>query len=216
MATDSRLDFAATRRNRQAICDVLTPMLEGHPGQLLEIASGSGQHGVFIADALPQLVWWPTDIDPAHMASIEAWRRHAGNASVKPVSRLDVTQTDWRAGGAMFGWPEKFDAIVNINMIHIAPWPAALGLFEGAARRLGGGGFLYLYGPFQRDGAHTAPSNEAFHRSLMDRNPAWGVRDIGDVCAAANAVGLTLAREVAMPANNLSLIFRSALKPSFN
>ncbi|MHA1545574.1 MAG: DUF938 domain-containing protein [Alphaproteobacteria bacterium] len=213
MTADQRLDFAATGRNAQVIADVLLPQFCGRPVQILEVASGSGQHGVFMTSALPHVTWWPTDIDPDHLASIDAWTQHSGTGSVMPASRVNVTDAAWRSGEEMNGWPQKFDAVFNANMIHITPWEVALGLIEGAARRLAPDGFLFLYGPFQRDGRHTAQSNQAFHESLVARNPAWGVRDIAQVRMAAEIVGLALEHEVEMPANNLSLIFRLAGGP---
>ena len=208
MTANERLEFPATRRNAQAICDVLSPLLAGRAVQVLEVASGSGQHGVFMTAALPELTWWPTDFDPARLTSIEAWRRHTGATAIMTARQVDATEAEWRSGQTMFDWPPKFDAIFNANMIHIAPWAATLGLLEGAAHRLAPEGFLLLYGPFQRDGQHTASSNKAFHESLAAQNPAWGVRDIDQVSEAALAVGLPLERAVEMPANNLSLIFR--------
>jgi SAM-dependent methyltransferase len=203
-----RLDFAATGRNGDAILEVLRPLFGAAPIDVLEIASGSGQHAVHMTSALPNVTWWPTDLDADHLLSIDAWRQEAGGDAIRPATRLDVTDDTWRRGDRPSGWPRAFDALVNMNMIHIAPWAAAEGLIEGAARALSEGGLLYFYGPFMRDGEHTADSNAAFDESLRSRNPDWGVRDIAEVEAAANRYGFKLERMVDMPANNLSLVLR--------
>ena len=203
-----RLDFPASRRNGDAILDVLRPLFGASKKNVLEIASGSGQHAVHMASACRAVSWWPTDLERDSLSSIEAWRREAGIDSIRPAALLDVTGETWRRGDRRAGWPRRFDAVVNINMIHVAPWRAAEGLIEGAARVLTDDGFLYFYGPFSRDGNHTADSNRAFDDSLRRQNPEWGVRDIAEVEAVANRHGLALERTVAMPANNLSLIFR--------
>ncbi|MCH7941820.1 MAG: DUF938 domain-containing protein [Proteobacteria bacterium] len=203
-----RLDFPAPRRNRDAILEVLRPMFGTSKKNVLEIAGGSGQHAVHMASACPAVTWWPTDLDPDHLSSIGAWRREAGIETIRPAALLDVTGETWRRGDGRPGWPRRFDAVVNINMIHVAPWRAAQGLIEGAARVLSDDGFLYFYGPFKRDGNHTADSNRAFDHSLRSQNSDWGVRDIAEVEAVANRHGLALERTVEMPANNLSLIFR--------
>lgn len=205
---DHRLDFAATSRNRHAILDVLRPLMGTTPANVLEIGSGSGQHAIHMASACPTVTWWPTDHDPDHILSIDAWRREAGMASIRPASLLDVTGDAWRRGDGPEDWPRQFDGVVNMNMIHVAPWQAAVGLIEGAGRILAERGFLYFYGPFKRDGVHTADSNRAFDESLRAQNPAWGVRDSAEVEALARQSGLALERLVEMPANNLSLIFR--------
>jgi SAM-dependent methyltransferase len=202
------LDFAAPRRNGDAILEVLRPLFGATPRHVLEVASGSGQHAVHMTAACPGITWWPTDLDPDHLSSIDAWRRQTGLASIRPATLLDVTGAAWRRGESQAGWPPRFDAVVNTNMIHIAPWAAAEGLIEGAGRCLADNGFLYLYGPFKRNGEHTAPSNRAFDDMLRAQNPDWGVRDIAAVEAVATGFGLKLARTVEMPANNLSLVFR--------
>ncbi len=205
---DQRLDFAATGRNRDAILDVLQPLMGTAPVNVLEIASGSGQHAIHMASACPTVIWWPTELKSDLTLSIDAWRRHAGIASIRPAALLDVTGDPWRRGNGHGDWPRRFDGVVNINMIHIAPWQVAEGLIEGAGRILSDRGFLYLYGPFKRDGVHTGDGNRAFDESLRARNPTWGVRDSAEVAALARKSGLALERMVEMPANNLSLIFR--------
>jgi SAM-dependent methyltransferase len=190
----------ATGRNRDPIRAVLAQHLPAS-GLVLEIASGSGEHAVHMARAFSAIDWQPTDVDDDALASIAAWRAEAGLANLQAPVRLDAIDAVWPITAA--------DAIVCINMVHIAPWDAALGLFAGAARTLAAGGLLYMYGPYRMDGA-TAPSNEDFDRSLRARDPRWGVRDVTDLKRAA--VGFDLEQIVAMPANNHSLVFRRALQ----
>jgi SAM-dependent methyltransferase len=192
----------STARNRDPILAVLKTCLPPR-GLVLEIAAGAGEHAVYNAAALPGLQWQPTDPSPEALASIAAWREWAGLPNLLPPLRLDAADPDsWAVGRAA--------AIVNINMVHISPWAATLGLMAGAGRVLPPGGVLYLYGPYIEEGVETAPSNLAFDDSLQDRDPAWGLRRKADVAAAAAAHGLTLETRVAMPSNNLSLVFRKA------
>jgi SAM-dependent methyltransferase len=189
----------AAERNAEPIRAVLERALPPR-GLVLEVASGTGQHAAHMARAFPQLTWQPSDPDPGAQDSIAAWRGEADLANLLPPVELDVTREPWPIAAA--------DAIVCINMIHIAPWQAALALFGGAGRLLPEGGLLYLYGPYRFHGAFTAPSNAAFDASLRARDPAWGVRDLDDIEPAATAAGLHLEETVAMPANNHSLLFR--------
>ena len=191
----------ATDRNRAPILAVLRDALP-KSGTVLEIASGTGQHAVCFAAGLPGLTWQPSDPDATHRESIAAWTAHEKAANVLPPLAIDVRQEPWGI--------EAVDAIVCINMIHIAPWAAAEALFAAAGRRLAPGGVLYLYGPYRRNGAHTAPSNEAFDRQLRAADAEWGVRDMEAVIALGAAQGLTCAEPVPMPANNFSLVFRKA------
>jgi hypothetical protein len=187
----------AALRNREPIRAVLAAQLPA-AGTVLTIAEGSGEHAVHFAQSFPALTWQPTDIDADSLASIEAWRVETGLANIAPPLALDVTTEPWPVTRA--------DAITCINMVHISPWEATLGLFAGAARALPTGALLYLYGPYRFGGAFTAPSNEAFDASLRSRDPRWGVRDVKELEAVATDFAL---REiVAMPANNHSLIFR--------
>jgi SAM-dependent methyltransferase len=189
----------AADRNRTPILDVLRPRLPD--GVLvLEIASGSGQHVVHFAAALPRVTFQPTDPDPGALASIEAHRAEAALPNVLPPLKLDASAALWPVMRA--------DAIVCINMIHIAPFACTEGLFAGASRLLPPAGLLYLYGPYRFSGAFTAPSNEAFDASLQAQNPTWGVRDVDDLVWLANEAGLEHEATIPMPANNHSLIFR--------
>jgi len=196
---DARHVAPAAERNREPILSVLRRVLPAS-GQVLEIASGTGQHIVHFAAALPGLTWQPSDPDEAARESIAAWTAHAGLANVRAPLALDVLQAPWGVDAAQ--------AVVCINMIHIAPWAAAQALFAGAGRLLAPGGVLFLYGPYRRGGAHTAPSNAAFDAQLRAADPAWGVRDLEDVAALGEAAGLALEEVVPMPANNFSLVFR--------
>ena len=198
-SSDGALTALAVARNREPILAVLRRVLPAR-GTVLEIASGSGEHAVHFAAALPRLTWQPADLDPDALRSIAAYRAAARLPNLLPPLALDAASTDWPVTRA--------DAVVSINMIHIAPWSAAQGLMAGAGRILVAGDVLYLYGPFKEDGQHTAPSNAAFDSSLRQRNPQWGVRDVGNVRELAQRHGLALVERVAMPANNLSLIFR--------
>jgi len=189
----------ATARNREPILAVLKRVLPAR-AHVLEIASGAGEHAVFFARAMPAATWQPSDPDPDARDSIAAWIAEAGLTNVSAPRDIDVRAQAWDAEG-------PFDAVVAINMIHISPWEATLGLLAGAARLLRGGGVLYTYGPYMRGGAHTAPSNAVFDASLKARDPSWGVRDVAEVERAAMAQGLALSEIIEMPANNLSLVF---------
>jgi SAM-dependent methyltransferase len=194
----------AVARNREPILSVLRHVLPKH-GTVLEIASGSGEHAVHFAAALSNLTWQPTDIEPVALKSISAHRASAALPNVLPPLQLDVEGASWPIS--------RTDAVVCINMLHVAPWSAAEGLMAGARRVLPAGGVLYLYGPFQENGCHTAPSNAAFDASLRAQNPDWGVRDLDEVTELASCNGLNQIHRVAMPANNLSVVFRRRSQP---
>jgi SAM-dependent methyltransferase len=189
----------SAERNREPILAVLRDALPA-TGRVLEIASGTGQHAMCFAGALPGLDWQPSDADADARASIAAWIAHDGLPNVRAPLALDVHQPDWGV--------DSLDAVVCINMIHISPWSAAEALFAGASRRLADGGVLYLYGPYKRGGAHTSPSNDAFDQQLRSRDAAWGVRDMEAVIALGASVGFVCDEPIAMPANNFSLVFR--------
>lgn len=189
----------ATLRNRDAIAAVLADWLPTS-GTVLEVASGSGEHAVHFAAAFPHLDWQPSDPDPAGLTSIAAWRAEAGLANVAPPIALDAASAAWPV--------DRADAILCINMVHISPWEATLGLFAGAVRLLPRDAPLILYGPYIEPDVPTAESNFAFDASLRARNPAWGLRDTGVVKAVAVDAGFAFAERRTMPANNLMLLFR--------
>jgi SAM-dependent methyltransferase len=195
-----RLRSPSAARNRGPILDVLARVLP-REGRVLEIASGTGEHAVHFARGLPGIVWQPSDPDEASRASIAAWIAEEKLPNVLAPMAIYATANDW---GVEKG---AFDAVVSLNMIHIAPWEAALGLVAGAARVLKPDGVLFFYGPFMRDGEHTAPSNETFDQSLKSRDPRWGVRDVNAVAREAQARGFSLCEIEEMPANNLCVIF---------
>jgi hypothetical protein len=198
-----RKHFAsAAERNTKPILDVLREIVPD-TGRALEIASGTGQHVAAFAAAFPGIHWQPSDPGAEARDSIAAWVADSGLSNLAPPLDLDVTRPGWQDGA---GGP--YDLMVCINMIHISPWSACLGLMDGAGMLIDPGGLLCLYGPYKRDGAHTAPSNEAFDQSLRSRNPEWGVRGMEDVAEAAAARGLAWEKTVPMPANNFSLVFR--------
>ncbi len=197
-AGDAKRHAPATLRNRDAIADVLRRFLPGS-GVVLEVASGTGEHIVHFAGLFSGLSWQPSDPDPAALASIAAWSQDYGGANLRPALLLDAATPRWPV--------DRADAILCCNMIHIAPWTACVGLMRGAAACLAPGGRLFLYGPFLEDDVPTAASNLAFDESLRARNAAWGVRHLNDVAAAAARHGLALEHKLAMPANNLMLLF---------
>ncbi|MBM3549360.1 MAG: DUF938 domain-containing protein [Alphaproteobacteria bacterium] len=199
--SDSRQFAPATQRNREPILEVLRTVLPAS-GLVLEIASGSGEHAIHFAQALSGLSFQPSDPDEKARASIAAWIAATGLPNIHPPIRVDVTEHPWPIASA--------DAVLCINMVHISPWSATEALFRGAAGILRPGAPLCLYGPYFSREVETAPSNLAFDRSLRERNPAWGVRQLEDVVALARACGFAKPLVTAMPANNLSLIFRRA------
>ncbi|MHA1564765.1 MAG: DUF938 domain-containing protein, partial [Alphaproteobacteria bacterium] len=191
-------------RNGAAILAVLAQTLPA-TGTVLEIASGTGQHAAFFAPELGPRLWQPTERDTSLLSSISAWAAEAHTDRLLPPVVLDVCAPIWPV--ETMPPPQPVSAIFVANMVHIAPWAASEGLFAGAGRVLPCDGVLTLYGPFRRDGQHTAPSNAAFDAGLRQRDPSWGVRDLGDITRLATTAGLMLTDTIAMPANNLSLVF---------
>lgn len=192
----------ATERNREPIAAVLREELPAN-GLVLEIASGTGEHAIHFAGLFPALEWQPSDPDADARASIAAWRDQAAHPNVRPPVEIDAARpADWPIASA--------DAVLCINMVHISPWAATLGLLDGALRLLPARAPLILYGPYIRDDVPTAPSNLAFDADLRARNPQWGLRRLEDVTAEARTRGLARERLVEMPANNLMLVFRKA------
>lgn len=220
----------AADRNKVAILEVLKTHLPDDPkatGVVLEVASGTGQHAAYFSDALTHLLWQPTDITPERLASISAWAEDCDHDRLLAPRHLDVSSPRWHevwqsnakartaatptAASANVAPPPQVVAVVSINMIHIAPWQAAVGLITGAGALLPPGGVLMLYGPFRRYGEHTAPSNAAFDASLRARDAAWGVRDLEEVTRLGDRHNLSVQRVIDMPANNLSVIFEKAV-----
>lgn len=201
MSTNLRQHSPASERNRVPILAELLRLLPAG-GQALEIASGTGQHAAHFAASLPGWTWWPSDGDARSLPSIDAWC--AGLPNVRPARHLDVMAPHWP------DLPDAVDAMFCANMLHISPWATCAALMQGAARHLSRRGLLILYGPYVVDGEPTAPSNLAFDQSLRSRDPAWGLRSLSDVQLRARQHGLLLRERVAMPANNLLLVWARA------
>lgn len=196
---DTRLFAPSAQRNREPILAVLREVLPAQ-GLVLEIASGSGEHAVHFAGAFPDLAFQPSDPNEEALASIDAWAKASALPNLRPALRLDATAPEWPV--------ERADALICINMIHISPWAATQGLISHAARLLPQGGPLYLYGPYRQRGVPFAESNAAFDASLRGRNPEWGLRELDAVAALAATAGFGAPEVTAMPANNLSVMFR--------
>ena len=198
-AAGDRRSAPAALRNRDYIADVLVDWLPQR-GLVLEVASGTGEHVVHFAERFSNLEWQPSDMNEDALASIAAWRSEAGLDNVRAPLAIDVMTR---------GWPiDRANALLSINMVHISPWAAALGLLDGAARLLPQGGPLILYGPWLKDDIDTAPSNLAFDADLKRRDPAWGLRRVEEFAAEADRRGFALAETRPMPANNQMLLFR--------
>jgi SAM-dependent methyltransferase len=204
---DGRLDAAAFHRNHEPIWAVLQKFLAGKSGDVAEVGSGTGQHVVHFAKHTPDIIWWPSDLNERHLKSIEAWRAHTGLPNIRPPLRIDLTDSAWCPAMHDGSGPAELLAVFCANVIHIAPWLVAEGLFAGAGRYLRSDGRLFLYGPFKRDGKHTAMSNAVFDTSLREQDAEWGVREIADIEKLAAGVGLALVETVPMPANNMILVF---------
>ena len=204
---DGRLDAPAFHRNHQAIRAVLLRYLADKSGDVVEAGSGTGQHVVDFARHMPGITWWPSDYNEQHLKSIAAWRAYADLPNIRPPLRIDLSDPAWCPEMHDGSGPKNLKAVFCANVIHIAPWRVAEGLFAGAGRYLPAGGLLFLYGPFKRDGKHTAVSNAVFDSSLRDKNPEWGVRDIEALEKLAKNAGLVLIEIAEMPANNLILVF---------
>src|SRR6202051_1745940 len=204
---DGRLDAPAFHRNHQAIWSVLQTFLVGKSGDVVEAGSGTGQHVVEFARHTPGIIWWPSDLNEQHLKSIDAWRAHAGLPNIRVPLRIDLSNPAWCPEMHDGTGPGKLLAVFCANGIHIAPGRVPEGLFAGAGRYLQADGRLFLYGPFKRDGRHTAVSNAVFDSSLRDRDAEWGVRDVDDLKKLGEGAGLALKEIVEMPANNLILVF---------
>ena len=198
---DARRSAPAASRNREPIAEVLAEWLPTS-GTLLEIASGTGEHAIWFAERFPHLIWQPSDAHSDALASISAWGEASGLSNVRQPLVIDAGSGEWPI--------DRADAVLNVNMAHISPWAASLGLIDGAARLLPTGGPLILYGPWLKDEIETAPSNLAFDADLKRRDPAWGLRRVEDFAAAAALKGFGLAEWRRMPANNLMIMFKLA------
>jgi SAM-dependent methyltransferase len=198
---DGRLVSASAKRNREPIAKVLSQVLP-QSGLVLEVGSGTGEHAVHFARVMPHLAWQPSEQDKDCLCSISAWVAAEAQANVRQPLYLDVTDAQWPIAAA--------DAIISINMIHIAPWSVAQALLRGASRILPPGGLLCLYGPFSVAGKHTSASNRAFDAQLRGMNSEWGVRDLNATASEARVLNIELARTFHMPANNLVAVFRKS------
>jgi hypothetical protein len=199
MRPDGRLVSPSAERNKGPIAEVLGKSLPPEC-MVVEIGSGTGQHVVHFARAMPNLTWQPTERDADCLRSISGWLCVDALPNVRPPLRLDVHEALWPVASA--------DAIICINMVHIAPWTATQALMRGAGSTLRAAGLLYLYGPYSKGGRHTSASNRAFDAQLRAADPLWGVRDLDEMTKAAAACDLTLLWTCEMPANNLSVVFR--------
>ena len=198
---DLRQYAPATQRNRDSIFETLVSVLPPK-GNILEIASGTGEHAVYFASKLKNYQWIPSEPDAMRQKSIDAWRKFCSSPNCQPSVNINVLNSAWTEE------LKNLEIIAIVNMIHISPWEACLGLIEGAGNLLPSGGILYLYGPYKQGGKHTAPSNELFDESLFVQNKAWGVRNLEDVIEVSQQRGLKFIKTVNMPANNLSIIFQ--------
>jgi hypothetical protein len=186
-------------RNRQVILDVLRRVLPSR-GIVVEVASGTGQHATFFSEHLPALRWQPSDVSPEALRSIAAWVGEAARDNLLPPLELDVRWARWPV--------TEVNALLCINMIHISPWETTEALFRGAGELLAVGSPLITYGPYRLHGEHTAPSNAGFDESLRSRNSQWGVRDVDELHELAEHTGFTLEERIAMPANNMTLVWK--------
>lgn len=210
-APDGRLDAPTFHRNHEPIWSAIAGFLGERSGDVLETGSGTGQHAATYARRTPRLTWWPSDIYPSHLASIAAWREHEALPNLRAPQRINLTDSGWtwQSDGRS---DDALAAMLCINVLHISSWSVSQNLLSGAGRLLRADGRLFVYGPFMRDGEHTAPSNAEFDATLRAQNPQWGVRDTRDLRALAGDAGLTLAEITPMPANNLVLAFARAIR----
>jgi len=204
---DDRLDAPTVHRNQGAIVALLSRYLNDASGHAIEIGSGTGQHVIGFARAFAGLTWWPTDPQPVNLKSIDAWRRHSELKNIAEPMAIDAADENWRLGTPGMPPDRDVEVIIATNVVHITPWQVSQGLFSAAGRYLTPHGHLFLYGPFARDGAHTAVSNAQFDNSLRMENPEWGVRDMVDLEALAAGCGLQLTQVADMPRDNFVLVF---------
>lgn len=199
---DLRQYAPATQRNRQPILDVLIKILPSF-GNILEIASGTGEHALFFSPHFSPRKWIPSDINKQSIESIKSWINFSSTNNIESPLLLDVNAESWYIPEHL----NPINSIININMIHISPWKSCIGLMKGVEQIVPSGGILYLYGPFKINNQHTAPSNEQFDQYLKIQNPQWGVRNLDDVILLANQYKLNFKEIISMPANNFSVIF---------
>jgi hypothetical protein len=201
---DNRLFFSATQRNRDCIAAVLSRIIK--KGVVLEIGSGSGEHGVFFQKRFPEIIWQTSDPDLFHRKSINSWIRHEElNKKMPKPFELDVENIPWKLSWKL---SQSLQGIVSINMIHVARWTCTKALFQGAGKLLKGGQFFFLYGPFKIGNKHTSQSNYFFDNSLKMQNNLWGIRNIEEVTEEAKKNGFFQEDIISMPANNFSIIYR--------
>ena len=211
-ATDGRLDAPAFHRNHEPIWSTMSGFLAAQTGDVLETGSGTGQHVTEFARRAPHLTWWPSDIYDSHLKSIVAWGTHSGLENLRAPQRIDLNDPNWTWAVGRWGSRGLLAALLCINVLHISPWSVSQNLMSGAGRMLKEDGRLFIYGPFKRAGAHSAPSNAQFDATLRAENAEWGVRDVDDLNALAQDAGLTTAEISPMPANNLVLAFTRRLR----
>lgn len=203
---DDRLRSPAFEKNHVVIRNVITQLLDSRTGNVIEIGSGTGQHVVEYARALPELTWWPSDLRPTHLKSIEAWREYSGQKNLMAPVLIDAAQSDWKLGHPIMLPENNITAIVASNLLHVAPWNVAEGLITAAGRYLYQDGFLAIYGAFSRGGRHVSENNAAFDVSLRERDPEFGVRDTVEIQKVATNNGLNLSQIIDMPSNNFMLV----------
>ena len=202
---DKRLFFSATKRNRDFIGNVLSRVIK-KDGPILEIGSGSGEHGVFFQKRFPEIIWQTSDPNLLHRKSIISWIEYEKlNKKMPQPLEIDVEDIPWQIP---FKLAHSLQGIVSINMIHVAQWTCTIALFKGAGKLLKKGNFLILYGPFKIGNKHTSHSNYLFENSLKIQNDLWGIRNVEQVTDEAKKNGFFQEDMITMPANNFSIIYR--------
>ncbi|GIR04337.1 MAG: SAM-dependent methyltransferase [Prochlorococcus sp.] len=202
---DNRLFFSATQRNRDFIGDVLSRIIKKN-GSILEIGSGSGEHGVVFQKRFPEIIWQTSDPDLVHRKSISSWIEYEKlNKKMPQPLELDVEKIPWEIPLKLV---HSLQGIVSINMIHVAKWTCTIALFKESGKLLKKGQFLILYGPFKIGNKHTSQSNYLFDNSLKMQNDLWGIRNLEEVSDEGKKNGFFQEDIISMPANNFSIIYR--------
>ncbi len=204
---DGRFQSPAFERNHRPIIEALRSRLDLESGHVLELGSGPGQHISVMAKAFPKLTFWPSDPYPAHRESVEKWRAHHGVNNVMDPFALDASES-WNLKGDHAPQSGDIQAVLCINVLHVAPWSVAQGVLKGSAAHLGREGALFLYGPYSVDGQHISEGNASFDAAIRAENDAWGVRDVGEISTEAETHGLVIAERVEMPSNNFILVVK--------